>query len=187
MNPFSLVDPALASAKAAAGSVDGALQFFEHWRKLRVSRMTTLKMLYLELDRNLEILDLIRPQSGKKNSDALWKDKNFPLLVNKLESQVTELILMNEDKYNVFKKLMRRGRFGRRDESGYENVMQALSFVHSKIHALKALVQCQPTQNLKRILLAPRLENVTERINRVMKVLSGFPEVNILARRWHDA
>ena len=186
MNIVSTASPIVESVKSAAQSVDMIVEFVKKWRAYRISDMATLKMLYLELDRLQELIELFDNKGFIKK--AVDGGGIFTLLKG-IELPVTGLVLAREEKHNVFKKIMKRGIIGRRKKSSgprdYENVLQGLSFIYSKTAILKALAASNDKALLREIKLAERLRNIGESVNLVLKMLVTFPEVNVIARRWH--
>ncbi len=186
MSFISSVTPIAETVTSAAQGVDTIVEIVKKWRAYRISDIATMKMLYLELDRLLELIELFENKGFLKK--AIDGGGVFPLLKG-TDLSVTGLVLAREEKYNVFRKIMKRGILKRRrthvSPRDYENVLQALSFIYSKTSILKHLAESADKNLLREIKLAGRLHNIEESVNLVLKVLVTFPEVNVIARRWH--
>ncbi|MBN1523131.1 MAG: hypothetical protein JW904_01505 [Spirochaetales bacterium] len=186
MNPTDMLNPVSTAVSTAFKGAESFIELLKKWRQYRISDIATLRMLYLELDGYMEVLELLELKyfrGPKANAGTITK------LLSGVQLPVTGLILANEEEYGVFRKMMKRGmldtkkhRNRRRD---YENVLQALSFIYSKTHALKTIAETEDRVLVKEIKLRERVENIVESITMVMKVLVTFREVNIIARRWH--
>lgn len=174
------------TVKSAVSGIDSVVDLLKKWRSYRISDLSTLKMLYLELDRDLELIEVLQLKSVVKLSG---KSPVLFELLGALDVTVTGIVLAREEKYSVFRKVMKHGFLGRRrhreNKRDYENVLQALSFIHSKALILKQMGQLRGDSILKEIKLRERLSNLAESINLVLKVLVTFREVNVIARRWH--
>jgi hypothetical protein len=174
------------SVRYAAQSVNTIIEIVKKWRAYRISDMATLKMLYLELDRLLELIELFENKGFLEK--AVAGGGIFPLL-KEIDLSVTGLVLAREEKHNVFKKIMKRGILSRKKKAAtlrdYENALQALSFIYSKTGILKHLAESHDKILLREIKLAERLRNIEQSVNPVLQVLVTFPRVNVIARRWH--
>lgn len=174
------------SFKSALTGIDTIFELLKKWRSYRISDISTLKMLYLELDRLMEFLELMELKIFAKSGEP--RPALLALLKN-LDVTVTGLVLAREEKHSVFKKMMRHGILRRKERlenrRAYENALQALSFIHSKTLILRQIAETNDKKVLHEIKLRERLANIAESINLVLKVLVKFREVNAIARRWH--
>jgi len=186
MNLIESITPVSETIKSTIYGVDSILEILKKWRSYRISDLTTLKMLYLELDRYMELIEVMKLKVFTKT--AILSTAAISLIKN-INLTVTGLVLAKEEKYSVFKKMMKRGilRWRGRHERrrDYGNVLQALSFIYTKTGILKQLADTGDKTLLKEIKLKERLQNIEESINIVLKVLVTFKEVNVIARRWH--
>jgi hypothetical protein len=174
------------SVKSGFQGAEAIVDIVRKWRSWRISDVTTLKMLYLELDRFLELVELFDLKIfARRTPDPATV---FALLTG-VDLTVTGLVLAREEKHSAFRKIMRRGFIGRKKRierfRDYTNVLQALSFIYSKTAILKQISETGDKALFREIKFAERLQNIAGCVNQVLKVLVTFREVNVIARRWH--
>ncbi|RPJ04184.1 MAG: hypothetical protein EHM28_13905, partial [Spirochaetaceae bacterium] len=144
MTPLDAINPVSETVKSVIHGADSILDILKKWQQYRISDITTLKMLYLELDRYMEVIEVL---SLKCFSGAMADLATMAGLLSGIECTVMGLVLAKEEKYSVFKKIMRRGRkIWQRD---YENILQALSFIYSKTLILKQIAASGDKKLLK--------------------------------------
>jgi hypothetical protein len=174
------------SVRTGLQGIETILDLVKKWRSYRISNITTLKMLYLELDRYLECIELFELKLFRKKNQ---EPATIFTLLKGVDLTVTGLVLAREEKHSAFRKIMKRGFIGRKKRierfRDYSNVLQALSFIYSKTAILKQISETGDKALFREIKFTERLENISGCVNQVLKVLVTFPEVNIIARRWH--
>ncbi|HEQ71124.1 MAG TPA: hypothetical protein ENN69_01420, partial [Spirochaetia bacterium] len=171
--------------------VDTIVEVLKKWRQYRISDITTLKMLYLELDRYMELIEVGELKYFLRHTAPL---DTFFSLIKKIDLTVTALVLARQEEYSVFKKMMKRGSLTGRlfrpvlrkeKRRAYENVLQALSFIYTKTAVLKQIAETGDQALFREMKIKERLHHIAESIAIVMKVLVTFRGVNVIARRWH--
>ncbi len=178
--------PAVETVQTGLQGVEAILDIVRKWRSWRISDATTLKMLYLELDRCLEVVEVFALKTFSRRGP---EPATVFALLQGLDLTVTGIVLAREDRHSAFKMIMKRGFIGRRKKNerfrDYSNVLQALSFIYTKTSILKQIAETGDRDLFREIKFSERLENIAACVNEVLKVLVTFREVNVIARRWH--
>ena len=118
---------------------------FEQWNRLRAETASVIRLLYLEICKDLELLALLGDERGLK-----WEDPRLRFLISHFETGIMEMVLHGNEKEEVYRKLAAKGRIQDKPESGgrsarlvqkYENVLQAIRFIYVKMDVLRKLAQ----------------------------------------------
>lgn len=187
-------------AENSLNLIDKLIDKIDKYKQIKKDTTTFLRLLYLEVLGNLEILNVLDFKSYKSiNPNNL----NVKSLVKLLSTSVSEAIFYKEDETknaNLYEKLRKQGQVKNKErkllklEDGqerlvkgkfiYENVLQAISFVVVKINLLKELseLQDEELEILKPIKIDVRLININQRLLMIKSLLDKMPEVKEMAR-----
>ncbi len=181
--------------------IDTVIEKIEKYQKIRQDTTAYLRLLYLEIDNNLEVFKTINFESfaGIKVNDARVKT-----ILKLLQTDMSESIFYKSaDNSNtqLYDKLKKKGKVDNKGQELvktsakgievkanksflYENVLQAVSFVVTKIALMKKY--CYLTDEeldiLKPIRLKSRLININQRLLMIQKVMGSFDEIKEMAR-----
>jgi hypothetical protein len=111
MNPIESITPVSETIKSTIYGVDSILDILRKWRAYRIGDLTTLKMLYLELDRYTELIEVMKLK-------VFTKTAIFPApaisLIKISTCRSPDWFSPGRKNENVFKKMMKRGILRRR-------------------------------------------------------------------------
>lgn len=162
-------------AKDVVGLISSRL---EKWQQVRASTDSVLRLFYLEVSRNLELLSLLirEPKKGSEKSP-----KGYDFFIDHFETAVLEMILCSKEEAETFAKLKKKGRIQEHQDlpgvtfsqkNRYENVHQAMSFVYVKIDLLRKVLPVKGENALiKPIRIFERLKNIEQRLLLIKTVL----------------
>ena len=176
------------SLTQASDTISGILQKIERWAKLRSETASTIRLLYLEVCRNIELLAVLGEARGEAIS---WNDGRIQFFVRNFDTSVMEMVLLGTEKEEVYKKLSNRGRItDKNDIKGikdrnvqkYENVLQAIKFIYVKMDLLRKLT-VEPGENelLVKVKVIERMKNIETRLLLARKILGDLAENKALA------
>jgi hypothetical protein len=161
------------------------VDLFERSQGKKISRQNCLRACYLETLNNLSLLQTV---SEKALETAGIFTPSFVAIVNSLEIEFTALILFTDDDENeknpdVYSLIKKRGKIlvdGLNEKNRqnvqkwkYENILEAMYFVVTKIAVLKKL--CSTNGDIKELLsklrLPVRIKNIEDRLTIIEKHL----------------
>ena len=187
-------------AENSINLIDKLIDKMDKYKQIKKDTTTFLRLLYLEVLRNIEILNVIDFKAYKALNP---NDPNIKSLIKLLETSVAEAIFYKEDNTknaNLYEKLRKQGQVKNKErklmklEDGqerlvkgkfiYENVLQAISFVVVKIDLLRELSELknEELEILKPIKIDVRLLNINQRLLMIKSSLDKMPEVKEMAR-----
>ena len=187
-------------AENSINLIDKLIDKMDKYKQIKKDTTTFLRLLYLEVLRNIEILNVIDFKAYKALRP---NDPNIKSLIKLLETSVAEAIFYKEDNTknaNLYEKLRKQGQVKNKErklmklEDGqerlvkgkfiYENVLQAISFVVVKIDLLRELSELknEELEILKPIKIDVRLLNINQRLLMIKSSLDKMPEVKEMAR-----
>ena len=196
-NPIST---GLEIAENSLNLIDKLIDKIDKYKQIKKDTTTFLRLLYLEVLGNMEILNVIDFKAYKSLKP---NDPNIRSLIKLLNTNVSEAIFYKEDdtnKSNLYEKLQKQGQVKNRErkllklEDGqerlvkgkfiYENILQAISFVVTKIQVLRELshLKDEELEILKPIKIDIRLININQRLLMIKSSLDKMPEVKEMAR-----
>lgn len=187
-------------AESSLNLIDKLIDKIDKYKQIKQDTTTFLRLLYLEVLGNLEILNVIDFKAYKalKPNDA-----NIKSLIKLLSTNVAEAIFYKEDdtkNADLYEKLRKQGQVKNKErkllklEDGqerlvkgkyiYENVLQAISFVVVKINLLRELSELknEELEIIKPIKIDVRLLNINQRLLMIKSLLDKMPEVKEMAR-----
>lgn len=187
-------------AENSLNLIDKLIEKIDKYKQIKKDTTTFLRLLYLEVLGNLEILNVIDFKAYKSLNP---NDANIKSLIKLLSTSVSEAIFYKEDETkntNLYEKLRKQGQVKNREkklvklEDGqerlvkgkfiYENILQAISFVVVKINLLRELSELSDEELaiLKPIKIDIRLLNINQRLLMIKSLLDKMPEVKEMAR-----
>jgi hypothetical protein len=187
-------------AETSINLIDKLIDKMDKYKQIKKDTTTFLRLLYLEVLRNIEILNVIDFKAYKSLNP---NDPNIKSLIKLLETSVAEAIFYKEDNTknaNLYEKLRKQGQVKNKErklmklEDGqerlvkgkfiYENVLQAISFVVVKIDLLRELTELknEELEILKPIKIDVRLLNINQRLLMIKSSLDKMSEVKEMAR-----
>ncbi len=186
-----VLDTGMLIAKAADSATDTVAKIaskIDSWNRIREETSSMMRLLYIEVCRDLELLSVLVDKSEK---NIQWDDPRIRFFTDNFETAIMELVLMGNKNEDVFKKLSRKGRITERNDiegvkgkniQKYENVMQALRFVYVKIDILRKLVKADGENTLlKKVKMLDRLKNIEERLVLAKRILGDVDEIKSIS------
>jgi hypothetical protein len=194
------ISSGLEIAENSINLIDKLIDKMDKYKQIKKDTTTFLRLLYLEILRNIEILNVIDFKAYKSLNP---NDPNIKSLIKLLETSVAEAIFYKEDNTknaNLYEKLRKQGQVKNKErklmklENGqerlvkgkfiYENVLQAISFVVVKIDLLRELSELknEELEILKPIKIDVRLLNINQRLLMIKSSLDKMTEVKEMAR-----
>lgn len=184
-----------------AGLIDTIIEKIEKYKKIKQDTTAYLRLLYLEVVNNLEVLKTINfdKYNGIKPNDAKTKT-----ILTLLQTEISESVFYkSSDNPNteLYNKLMKKGKVDNKSKEllktgdkgneikvktqfVYENILQAISFVVTKIELMKkySVLRNDELDVLKTINLKSRLININQRLLMIKKVMDEFDDIKEMAR-----
>jgi len=181
--------------------IDTVIEKIEKYQKIKQDTTAYLRLLFLEIDNNLEVFKTINFESfvNIKVNDARVKT-----ILKLLQTDMSESIFYKSaDNSNtqLYDKLKKKGKVDNRGQELvktspkgievkanksflYENILQAISFVVTKIALMKkySYLTDEELDILKPIRLKSRLININQRLLMIQKVMGSFDEIKEMAR-----
>ncbi|MBI9053551.1 MAG: hypothetical protein JEY96_07015 [Bacteroidales bacterium] len=194
------ISTGLEIAESSLTLIDKLIDKIDKYKQIKQDTTTFLRLLYLEVLKNIEILNVIDFKAYKSLHP---NDPNIKSLIKLLETSVAEAIFFKEDNTknaNLYEKLRKQGQVKNKErklvrlEDGqerlvkgkfiYENVLQAISFVVVKIDLLSELSELkdEELEILRPIKIDIRLLNINQRLLMIKSSLDKMPEVKEMAR-----
>ncbi|MBP7263439.1 MAG: hypothetical protein KBB32_04630 [Spirochaetia bacterium] len=190
-----MLKEALDTAGLAAGTAGAALDTIgliasriEKWNSVRRETSSVIRLLYLEVCKDLDLLAVL---IDARDREVGWSDPRIRFFISNFETGVMEMVLMGNEKEDVYRKLSSKGRIknladmvGVRERSmqKYENVLQALRFVYVKMDILRKLALAGDENDLlKRVKVIERLRNIEARLALAKRILGGLEENKALS------
>jgi len=161
----------------------------EQWNRLRAETASLIRLLYLEVCKDLELLALLGDDKALK-----WTDPRLRFVLIHFETGVMELVLHGNEKEDVYKKLAAKGRIQDKPETNgksarmvqkYENVLQAIRFIFVKMDFLRKLeaASAGPAGEglANGIKASERLKNIEARLVLVKRILGDLEDNKSIA------
>lgn len=180
--------------------IDKLIDKIDKYKAIKQDTTTFLRVLYLEVIGNLEVLKTI----NFSEFDSLKpNDPKVKSLLSLLQTDVAEGVFYKEqDAPNVqlYEKLKKQGQVKNKSQAlvvvingvernssklfVYENILQAISFVVSKIDLLRKLSHLSAEEQVivKSLNIKTRLININQRLLMIKSVMDKMEEVKEMAR-----
>lgn len=198
---FEPIDAGLGIGSKAVELVDTVIQKFEKYQKIKQDTTAYLRLLYIEVLNNLEVLKTI---NFDKYSNIKANDVKVKTILKLLQVEISESVFYKStDSPNteLYDKLRKKGKVENRGQElvkttikgddvkikspfVYENVLQAISFVVTKIEVMKKYSNLTDEEMdiLKSMNFRVRLININQRLLMIKKVMDDFDEIKEMAR-----
>jgi hypothetical protein len=179
MEPISNI---IESAEKGANLFVNIFEKIENARKLKDFGHSIIRMLYLEISWNLDMLDII---NWRELTNIDYQNNNLKEIISRLEHSVAEIILINaaeDGQRKAFNLLKNKGDV-KDSEFSYDNVLQYVSFYYLKIKMLHEIITLSNINNLLvKIKINARLQNIKKRLIELKSFLDKFEELKELKR-----
>ena len=159
------------------------------WRRLKNDLHTTLRLLYLECRRNLELLGIVELD---KTDGIPTSDEDFRTIILCLETEILEMVFLEGEKNRKMYELLRRklkiNELDDEEEKGNGpvrkvSVIYAIVFLYVKIHTLKKIALMEKKgKALRKIYFRARLRNIKENMLNILEVLAVHKEIREIIR-----
>ena len=188
-------------AEKSVDFIDTLISKIEKYRKIKQDTTAYLRLLYIEVLNNLEILKTV---NFDKFDKIELNDIKVKTLFHLLQTEISESVFYkNDDNPNneIYERLKKRGKVSNKGKelmqstvNGedkrvtrgfiYENILQAISFVVTKITLLRRYSLLSETELsiVKPIRLKTRLININQRLLMIKNVMDGMDEIKEMAR-----
>ena len=188
-------------AEKSVDFIDTLISKIEKYRKIKQDTTAYLRLLYIEVLNNLEILKTV---NFDKFDKIELNDIKVKTLFHLLQTEISESVFYkNDDNPNneIYERLKKRGKVSNKGKelmqstvTGedkkvtrgfiYENILQAISFVVTKITLLRRYSLLSETELsiVKPIRLKTRLININQRLLMIKNVMDGMDEIKEMAR-----
>lgn len=195
------IETGLNVGNKAVDFIDSLIQKFEKYQKLKQDTTAYLRLLYLEILNNLEVLKTI---NFDKYSNIKANDTRIKTLLKLLQTDIAESIFYKStDNPNteLYDKLKKKGKVENKsyellktttkgddvkikNRFVYENVLQAISFVVTKVELMKKYAELseQEMEIIKNMNIRVRLININQRLLMIKKVMDSFDDIKEMAR-----
>ncbi|MBU0935445.1 MAG: hypothetical protein KKI09_14995, partial [Spirochaetes bacterium] len=182
-----MVEELNSSIRTAAGTVQVAFDTIsiiagkiESWNQLKRQTASVIRLLYIEICKDLDLLAVL---IDSKDAEIQWNDRRIVFFIKNFETSIMELVLLGNEKEEVYKKLSAKGRIQNLNDvlghnekkmQKYENVLQAIRFVYVKIDLLRKLIlEDGDNELLRRVKVIERLRNIESRLYLAKRILGA--------------
>lgn len=195
------VDAGISIADKTISFIDNVLDKIEKYKKIKQDTTVYLRILYLEIVNNLEVMKTI---NFEKFSSIKPNDKNLQTILKLIQTEISESVFYkSSDNPNteLYDKLRKKGKVDNRGKEllktnskgdeikitnrfVYENILQALSFVVTKVELMNkySMLNESETDILKQMNFKSRLININQRLLMIKKTMDNFDEIKEMAR-----
>ena len=173
----------------------------EKYQRIKQDTTVYLRLLYIEIVNNLEVLKTV---NFDKFSNSKVNDPQIKTIIKLLQTDILESVFYKSDEnknIELYEKLRKRGKISNRGQElvktsnkgdeikakssfVYENILQAISFVVTKIEVMKkySVLTNEELAIVKNMNLKTRLININQRLLMIKNVMDGFDEIKEMAR-----
>lgn len=181
--------------------IDTVIQKFDKYQKLKQDTTAYLRLLYLEVLNNLEVLKTI---NFDKYSNIKANDAKIKTLLKLIQTDIAESVFYKStDNPNteLYEKLKKKGKVENKGQDllrtslkgddikvknrfVYENILQAISFVVTKVELMKKYSELtdQEMEIIKNMNIRVRLININQRLLMIKNVMDSFDDIKEMAR-----
>lgn len=181
--------------------IDTVIQKFDKYQKLKQDTTAYLRLLYLEVLNNLEVLKTI---NFDKYTNIKANDTKIKTLLKLLQTDIAESVFYKStDNPNteLYEKLKKKGKVENKGQDLlktslkgddikvknrflYENILQAISFVVTKVELMKKYSELtdQEMEIIKNMNIRVRLININQRLLMIKNVMDSFDDIKEMAR-----
>ncbi len=173
----------------------------EKYQRIKQDTTVYLRLLYIEIVNNLEVLKTV---NFDKFSNTKANDPQIKTIIKLLQTDILESVFYKSDEnknIELYEKLRKRGKISNRGQEliktstkgdeikakssfVYENILQAISFVVTKIEVMRkySTLTNEELAIVKNMNLKTRLININQRLLMIKNVMDGFDEIKEMAR-----
>ncbi|KAB2868462.1 MAG: hypothetical protein F9K37_10215 [Bacteroidales bacterium] len=173
----------------------------EKYQRIRQDTTVYLRLLYIEIVNNLEVLKTV---NFDKFSNTKANDPQIKTIIKLLQTDILESVFYKSDEnknIELYEKLRKRGKINNKGQEliktsnkgdeikakssfVYENILQAISFVVTKIEVMRkySTLTNEELAIVKNMNLKTRLININQRLLMIKNVMDGFDEIKEMAR-----
>ena len=173
----------------------------EKYQRIKQDTTVYLRLLYIEIVNNLEVLKTV---NFDKFSNTKANDPQIKTIIKLLQTDILESVFYKSDEnknIELYEKLRKRGKISNRGQElvktsnkgdeikakssfVYENILQAISFVVTKIEVMRkySTLTNEELAIVKNMNLKARLININQRLLMIKNVMDGFDEIKEMAR-----
>ncbi len=195
------IETGLNIGSKAVDLVDTVIQKFEKYQKIKQDTTAYLRLLYIEVLNNLEVLKTI---NFDKYSNIKANDARVKTILKLLQTDISESVFyksVDNPNAELYEKLRKKGKVENKGQDllkttvkgddvkiknrfVYENILQAISFVVTKIELMKKYSNLTEEEMdiIKNMNLRVRLININQRLLMIKKVMDDFDDIKEMAR-----
>ncbi|HNV51282.1 MAG TPA: hypothetical protein PLH91_09040 [Tenuifilaceae bacterium] len=173
----------------------------EKYQRIKQDTTVYLRLLYIEIVNNLEVLKTV---NFDKFSNTKANDPKIKTIIKLLQTDILESVFYKSDEnknIELYEKLRKRGKINNKGQEliktsnkgdeikakssfVYENILQAISFVVTKIEVMRkySTLTNEELAIVKNMNLKTRLININQRLLMIKNVMDGFDEIKEMAR-----
>ena len=173
----------------------------EKYQRIKQDTTVYLRLLYIEIVNNLEVLKTV---NFDKFSNTKANDPQIKTILKLLQTDILESVFYKSDEnknIELYEKLRKRGKISNKGQEliktsdkgdevktkssfVYENILQAISFVVTKIEVMKkySVLSNEELSIVRNMNLKTRLVNINQRLLMTKNVMDGFEEIKEMAR-----
>ena len=173
----------------------------EKYQRIKQDTTVYLRLLYIEIVNNLEVLKTV---NFDKFSNTKANDPQIKTILKLLQTDILESVFYKSDEnknIELYEKLRKRGKISNKGQEliktsdkgdevktkssfVYENILQAISFVVTKIEVMKkySVLSNEELAIVRNMNLKTRLVNINQRLLMIKNVMDGFEEIKEMAR-----
>jgi len=195
------VETGISIGNKSVDFIETVIGKIEKYQRIKQDTTVYLRLLYIEIVNNLEVL---RTVNFDKFSHTKANDPQIKTIIKLLQTDILESVFFkSEENKNIelYEKLRKRGKISNRGQElvktsdkgdeikakssfVYENILQAISFVVTKIEVMKkySTLTNEELSIVKSMNLKARLININQRLLMIKNVMDGFDEIKEMAR-----
>ncbi len=195
------IDTGVKIGEKAIGLIDTVIEKIEKYKKIKQDTTAFLRIIYLEVLNNLEVLKTINFESFSRIKP---NDPKLKTILSLLQTEISESVFYKSSESpnaELYDKLKKRGKVNNKGKEllkttakgeevkvnnsfVYENVLQAISFVVTKIELMRKYSNLSDNDLdiLKTMNFKSRLININQRLLMIKKVMDNFDEIKEMAR-----
>ena len=173
----------------------------EKYQRIKQDTTVYLRLLYIEIVNNLEVLKTV---NFDKFGNTKANDPQIKTILKLLQTDILESVFYKSDEnknIELYEKLRKRGKISNKGQEliktsdkgdevktkssfVYENILQAISFVVTKIEVMKkySVLSNEELAIVRNMNLKTRLVNINQRLLMIKNVMDGFEEIKEMAR-----
>lgn len=181
--------------------IETVISKIDKYQRIKQDTTVYLRLLYIEIVNDLEVLKTV---NFDKFSNTKANDLQNKTILKLLQTDILESVFYKSDEnknIELYEKLKKRGKISnkgqeliRTSDKGddvktkssfvYENILQAISFVVTKIEVMKkySTLTNEELVIVKNMNLKTRLININQRLLMIKNVMDGFEEIKEMAR-----